>query len=198
MSTILAAPLTATRPRILEAALEVFTRSGYHAATIQEIRAASGASVGSIYHHFGGKEGLAAALYLEGLRDYQRSFTDVLEGTGDAERMVRAIVSNHLRWVAEKPDMAGYLMSSREAEVARVTERELKAMNREVIAVTREWIDREVRAGALRAMPTALYYALLIGPAQEFARQWVRNPDERTMGQARRQLPGAAWRAVRA
>jgi AcrR family transcriptional regulator len=33
------------------------------------VRELSGASTGSIYHHFGDKEGLAAALYIEAMRD---------------------------------------------------------------------------------------------------------------------------------
>jgi AcrR family transcriptional regulator len=190
---------TATRPQeILDAALLAFTTSGYHRASIEEIRELSGASVGSIYHHFGGKEALAAALYLDGLRDYQRSFLEVLEQGGGAEATVTAIVRNHLGWVAKHPKMAAYLMSSREVEVARATDAELRAMNRVVIDATREWVEREVLAGALRPLPTALYYALLIGPAQEFARQWVRRRDREAMRVAERELADAAWRAVRA
>jgi AcrR family transcriptional regulator len=53
---------------ILSAALECFTSRGFAATTVEEIRRRSGASIGSIYHHFGGKEGLAAELCVEGLR----------------------------------------------------------------------------------------------------------------------------------
>ena len=190
---------TATRPReILDAALDVFTQRGYHGATIEEIRAASGASIGSIYHHFAGKQELAAALYLDGLRDYQQAFLEVLEQGGDAEATVKAIVENHLRWVAEHPKMASYLMNSREVDVARATEPELRTMNRAVIDATREWVERGVIAGTLRALPTALYYALLIGPAQEFARQWLRRRDRKALTEAQDALGQAAWRAVRA
>jgi AcrR family transcriptional regulator len=195
---IATAPAGDRRGEILDAALDVFTKRGYQGATIEEIRGASGASTGSIYHHFGGKEELAADLYVQGLRHYQRSFLDVLDGGGGAEATVRAIVMNHLRWVEGNRDMARYLLSSREAEVVRGTDTELRAMNRSVIRATRAWIDREARAGALRALPTALYYALLIGPAQEFARQWVRTGDGDAMDDAQLHLPEAAWRAVRA
>ena len=59
------------RQVILDAALEAFAERGTAAATVDDVRRRSGASVGSIYHHFGDKEGLAAALYVEGLRSYQ-------------------------------------------------------------------------------------------------------------------------------
>src|SRR5919199_2136738 len=104
MSTVTAPahiPARGRRADILDAALLVFTRRGYHRATIEEIRAVSGASTGSIYHHFGGKEQLAAALYVEGLRDYQERFLAVLRAGAGAEATVRGIVTGHLRWVAD-------------------------------------------------------------------------------------------------
>ena len=195
-----ASPVRATgrRRAILDAALVVFTERGYHRASIEEIRERSGASIGSIYHHFGGKEQLAAALYVEGLRDYQQRFLRVLRAGGGAEATVRAIVANHLRWVADNPRLAAYLLSSREAEVSRASDRELHAMNREVIDATREWIGEEVAAGELRPLRTQLFYAVLIGPCQEFARQWVRRREREALEEAVVELGETAWRAVRA
>jgi AcrR family transcriptional regulator len=184
------------RRAILDAALHVFTERGYHRASIEEIRERSGASIGSIYHHFGGKEQLAAALYVDGLRDYHERFLRVLRDGGDAETTVRAIVANHLRWVADNPRMAAYLLSSREAEVSRATDHELRGMNRAVIDATREWIAEEVGAGRLRPLRTQLFYAVLIGPCQEFARQWVRRRDREALEEAIVELGETAWRAV--
>ena len=191
-------PARGRRADILDAALLVFTRHGYHRATIEEIRAVSGASTGSIYHHFGGKEELAAALYVEGLRDYQRRFLAVFDAEAGAEDTVKAIVENHLDWVADNPSMARYLLSSREAEVVRATEGELRAMNRAAIAATQGWVERAVDAGELRAMPTQLFYSVLIGPSQEFARRWLARRDREAFAVARSELAEAAWRAVRA
>jgi AcrR family transcriptional regulator len=191
----------ATRVRradILDAALECFTRSGFEGTTMEDIRAESGASIGSIYHHFGGKEQLAAALHLEGLADYQESFVRALSGSAAAERAVKGVVRNHLRWVARNPKLARFMLSGREPEVARASQESLVAMNQRLIEVTRAWIEREVAAGRLRPMPTRLYYAVLIGPAHEFARQWLSDPEPRAIEKAAPLLAEAAWRAVRA
>jgi AcrR family transcriptional regulator len=53
----------ATQRRILDAATEVFATRGFTAATMADVVAASGASVGSIYHHFGGKHELYLAIF---------------------------------------------------------------------------------------------------------------------------------------
>ncbi|MCW2615776.1 MAG: putative transcriptional regulator, TetR family [Frankiales bacterium] len=57
-----------TRGGLLAAAREVFTSSGFAEASIAEVVARAGASVGSLYHHFGGK----AELYLALFEDYQQ------------------------------------------------------------------------------------------------------------------------------
>ncbi|HXH82124.1 MAG TPA: helix-turn-helix domain-containing protein, partial [Candidatus Tectomicrobia bacterium] len=46
----------ATRERILEAALDVFARKGYHRASVADIVRASRTSKGAVYHHFPTKE----------------------------------------------------------------------------------------------------------------------------------------------
>ena len=43
---------TATRDRILQAALQVFAEKGYHRAVVDDIVRASETSKGAVYHHF--------------------------------------------------------------------------------------------------------------------------------------------------
>jgi AcrR family transcriptional regulator len=53
----------ATQQRILDAATEAFATRGFTAATMADVAAGSGASIGSIYHHFGGKSELFLAIF---------------------------------------------------------------------------------------------------------------------------------------
>ena len=55
----------ATRQALLAAAQQVFADRGYNDAGIAEIVERSGVSVGSLYHHYGGKAGLYLALWEE-------------------------------------------------------------------------------------------------------------------------------------
>ena len=54
-----------TRGGLLDAAREVFGGSGFAEASIADVVARAGASVGSLYHHFGGKSELFIALWQE-------------------------------------------------------------------------------------------------------------------------------------
>lgn len=51
----------AVQLRILDAALDTFIRCGYSEAKLADVVQAAGVSIGSIYHHFGGKEDLFEA-----------------------------------------------------------------------------------------------------------------------------------------
>ncbi|MER5649316.1 TetR/AcrR family transcriptional regulator [Streptosporangium sp. NPDC002524] len=80
-----------TRERLLAAALDLYEREGADGFTMTAVTAASGVSVGSLYHHFGSFDGLAAALYarcLSGLLDAVVAALAALppgEGTGPGE-----------------------------------------------------------------------------------------------------------------
>jgi AcrR family transcriptional regulator len=65
-----------TRQALLAGALEVFSKRGYEDASIAEIVERSGASVGSLYHHYGGKAGLFLVLW----EDHQRTQEEAAAG----------------------------------------------------------------------------------------------------------------------
>src|ERR1700689_2255317 len=54
-----------TQRALLDAAREVFTSRGFSDASIAEVVERAGSSVGSLYHHFGGKSELFVALWQE-------------------------------------------------------------------------------------------------------------------------------------
>jgi AcrR family transcriptional regulator len=184
------------RAAILRAALEVFGRNGYAAATVAEIRRLSGASTGSIYHHFGDKEGIAAALYLECLADYQAGFAAVLRADPPAEEGIRGLVGYHLKWVERNPDRARFLHQMRHAPFMAGAEEDVGRLNREFAGAVMGWTARQVEAGALRPLPRDLFIAVLLGPCQEYVRQRLAGLKTVSPAQAARELATVAWRSL--
>jgi AcrR family transcriptional regulator len=193
-----AAASSARRAELLEAALRCFVEKGYASATIEEIRLAAGASIGSLYHHFSSKEDLAAALYVEGLADYQAGLMAVLDSHPHAEDGVKAAVGYHVRWTVGHADLARFLFTVREPDVAGPRAEELKALNREFFGTARAWLVPHVESGIIRRLPFDLYYALWIGPAQELARNFVFGRVRTAWRTAAAVLGDAAWRSLRA
>ena len=74
----------ATQQRILDAATEVFATSGFTAATMADVVAGSGASIGSIYHHFGGKSELFLAIFEQMAAAVDRRIDATMRHAGDS------------------------------------------------------------------------------------------------------------------
>ncbi len=184
--------MTDRKQEILDAALRGFAEKGLAGTTVEEVRTRSGASVGSIYHHFGDKQGIAAALYVAILRDYQEGLLAVLERAGDARDTVEELVRHHLRWVAADRDRARFLLGARPPRAVD----EIRGLNRRAFSATARWLDEQVAAGRIRPIPFDLFYAVLIGPAQEFCRHWLEGRLRTSMRTAERELAAAAWGAL--
>lgn len=75
-----------TREALLSAARDVFLTKGYGEATVADIVEVSGISVGSLYHHFGGKPGLFLALWERFMRSQEERThraAKAADGTGE-------------------------------------------------------------------------------------------------------------------
>jgi AcrR family transcriptional regulator len=174
---------------ILEAALESFDATGTTA--IEEVRRRSGASIGSIYHHFGGKDGIAAALYVEILCEFQAGVVRALERARGGEDGVKALVRYHLRWVERNPVRARFLLQSGAARVA--AGEELKALNAHLADAVGGWLERQP---SVRPLGSEVFYAVVFGPSQELSRAWLAGRT-RSLRKLEDELAEAAWRAVR-
>ncbi|MGW8393565.1 TetR/AcrR family transcriptional regulator [Pseudoduganella sp. HUAS MS19] len=180
---------------ILSSALAVFSEQGIEATSIEDIRQRSQASVGSIYHHFGNKEGIAAALFAQGLDNYWQQIKDNVARASNAEFAIHAIVSTHLHWIVEQPDMARFLFARRQAVSAEHDDaiRQRTASHfREVFEKLKPWFKQ----GVLRRLPVELYGPLLLGPSQELARNWLGGRIAFDPLSAIDELSSAAWRTL--
>jgi len=158
----------ATRRAILKAALECFADKGFAETTLDDVRKRSGISIGSIYHHFGSKEQIGGALYLEGLRDYQQSITSALRQSSEARSAIRGIAVSHLEWVRINPAWSEYLFENRSTRfVARLNCRSSDSSESRF----GEWTSLlDERRGEILRLPLDVTITILIGAAQQFAR----------------------------
>src|SRR5215472_10706088 len=188
---------TDTRRRdILNAALALFLARGVSQTTVDDIRARSGASVGSLYHHFaGGKDDIAAALYLETIAEYQAGFLAELRKHRQAARGITATVLYHLRWVESHRDAACFLFNYGDLELRSRTDDALARLIARLVAEVHNWAS-DVGAAQLTDLPLDVATALWIGPAQQFARRWLAGANTTSIHRAGRLLADAASAAL--
>lgn len=199
----------ARRRQILDAALELFLESGVAGCRVEDLFERSGASVGSLYHHFGSKPGVAAALYLEILGKFHDDFLAELDRHRRARAGIKAMVGHHLTWVAANPKRAAYLFQCLEPEVFAICREQGDQMTRTYFAKCLEWLDGKAASGEIRRLSPLEYYVLWMGPTLELTRAWLMNaegkftwmsPEQRrpdALLGSEKTLADAAWEALR-
>lgn len=185
------------RKEIVMAALACFNEFGYSETSIQSICLRAVASTGSIYHHFGSKEQLAREVYLEGIRDYQAGFLKAIEDKEVASEGIFAIIAYHLKWVEENLAWAHYLFQMRHEDFMIRGEIVFNQINEEFFGRIARWFRKHISMGSIHRMPSDLYLPILMGPCQEFAKNYISKRTLTPIDAAVQELASAAWNALK-
>jgi 3,4-dihydroxy 2-butanone 4-phosphate synthase/GTP cyclohydrolase II len=185
------------RRQILDAALRCFNRAGLAETKMGDICTEAGVSTGSVYHHFAGKDQLAAALYLEGSRDYQQGLLAELQRHATAERGIRAMVAHHIDWVVRHPDWARFLSQHRQSELLGAVQPELDVMSRSFHGEVAAWLLPFIERGEVARLPRDLFTPVAMGPTLEYMGRWLTGGEQGDPRRATQVLATAAWNAVR-
>ncbi|NAS20420.1 TetR family transcriptional regulator [Herbidospora sp. NEAU-GS84] len=182
----------ATIRRLLDTALEAFTDDDF---TLRAVTSRSGVSTGSLYHHFGSFDGLAAALYSECMDDLLTGLIEAVERAEGTEEGVRAIVRAYLAFARDETARARFIHAAPfvEPHAAAVAARKAPRMDR-----LTAWFAPRVAAGEIADLPPALIEMLLIGPLAETTRRVLAGAPGLDLDEAAAALPGPIWRSLRA
>ncbi|GAA1001870.1 TetR/AcrR family transcriptional regulator [Acrocarpospora macrocephala] len=178
--------------RLLDTALTAFTEGDF---TLRGVTTRSGVSVGSLYHHFGSFDGLAAALYTECMALLLDALIDALERTRTPRTGVRAIVRAYLAFAGTNPARARFIHAAPNTagHAAAIAERKAPQIDRLVA-----WLRPHIAAGTVADLPIPLIEMLLIGPLAEVTRRWLAGVPGIDLAEAARVLPEPIWRSLQA
>ncbi|OAA19789.1 transcriptional regulator [Frankia sp. EI5c] len=186
-----------TVERLLTAAFDVYAARGAEGFTVTAVTAASGVSLGSLYHHFGTFDGLAAALYSRCLTRLLDRLVAAVEEADGAPAGIRAAVTAYLGFVADEPTAARVIHLSgfapRTPEQAAFLAPAKAARMERLLA----WLRPHTSAGRIVDLPDALIEMLLVGPPAELARRWLAGPAGLALTTAAELLPERVWQSLR-
>ena len=94
-----------TRERLLAAAREVFVERGYRGASIYAIAERAGHTIGALYAHFGGKEGLLLELIDRHFSEQVAELSARLHADADAKASVATGSAFWLDFLERDPDL---------------------------------------------------------------------------------------------
>jgi TetR/AcrR family transcriptional regulator, regulator of cefoperazone and chloramphenicol sensitivity len=134
------------REAIVRAAFRVFGEGGIEATSLREVARAAGVSPALVVHHFGGKDGLVAAVDEAALREFGDAYRSGEDGAaGEGRDLLRERAAQTARVMAEMPDVCRHLGRALvEGTMGSA------ALFRAMIGAGRDEIDSLAEQGALR------------------------------------------------
>jgi AcrR family transcriptional regulator len=187
-----------TRQVLLDAARQVFAERGFSQTSIADVVERAGSSVGSLYHHFGGKSELFLALWQEHQRTQEQAASRAVArlrkaGVTDTTELFCVGARAYMEGSWLRRDLALLFFSGDGPPEFEVAKRRRGS----------EWAARnDVLLGLSDSPRDRLYAAMLTSLVGEGARQVASAPNRRhahetieaVLEYARRLLAGGPWR----
>ena len=102
--------------RILSAALDLFVERGFHNVSVHDVQRESQVSIGSIYKHFGGKEGIAKALYYHLLNEFEEMMNQVMEEDLSNRERCNRIIALLFEYTESRRNIIEYMLHAKHRE----------------------------------------------------------------------------------
>ena len=162
---------------LLDAAVRVFARKGYHAARVGDIAEEAGVAYGLLYHYFDSKEDVLRSVFRETWRALIETIKSVEEDEDQPREQLRKVAEILLRSWRREPDLVRVLV----LEVTR--SQHLAEEMDEIVAsfaAIQEIVERGQADGSIRAdLDARLASYVFYGAIDELLTGWVlgRLPD---------------------
>ena len=159
------------RRLLLDAAVRVFARKGYHTCRVGDIAEEAGVAHGLLYHYFASKEEVLETVFRENWSDLLEAVKAVEESGEPAREQLRQVAAILLRSWRRDPDLVRVLVR----EVARSPQVQLRVAE---IGEAFQAIERIVRrgqeAGEFRSdLDPRLAAVIFYGALEEILTGWV-------------------------
>src|SRR6476469_1564488 len=185
-------PASARREQILDVAVQVFARNGYHGASMNDVADAAGVTKPVLYQHFDSKQDLYLALLDEVGRRLLTAIAKATAGATSGKTQTELGFKAYFRWVAEDHDAFLLLFGTgaRRDEEFNDAVRKLTAQVAEAI---KPLITADIDAEHQRTLAHGL-----VGLAEGVSRRLVDIGDAFDPVLIGRQVSDLAWAGLRA
>jgi AcrR family transcriptional regulator len=186
-------PRDQRRAQLLDAAKEVFTSKGYHAAAMDDIAEAAGVSKPVLYQHFPSKLDLYLALLDSSCERLVEIVTGALASTDHNADRVVATMGAFYEFVSSSAGEFRFVFESDLTGDGRVQQR-LWRVNDEIADAIAAVISEDT---ALPGAESKLLAISLVGIAQVSARYWVSGDSAKIpLAEAKQLVSSLAWRGI--
>jgi len=155
-------PPNKTQAQVLSATLSLFTTKGYFNTSVHDIARESGVSIGSIYHHFKDKEGVASALYNNILDRMDSELSLIIKSHTSAHDRCHAVIELLFNITEQEPDIMEFMLYSKHREFL---PNEPPVCSSKPFELMREMVKEGMVSGEIRVMDIMVASTCLFGGA---------------------------------
>ena len=135
---------------ILEAALTLFTATGFHGTSTAAIARQANVATGTLFHHFASKEELISALYMEVKKEFAQALTENNDSVPQSQ-LLATIWTNGIHWLVQHPEkMAFILLCSHSLYFDKQAQLEIWM---EVLGFFTQLLTTGIREGRIKDLP---------------------------------------------
>jgi len=161
------------RQRILDAAVRVFAKKGYHGAKVAEIAKRAGIADGTVYLYFRNKEDILVSLFDEVMERHIAQARVELKGAKGAAAKLRLVAQHHLKLFSGNRDLA-VVFQVELRQSTKFLERFTASWLQDYFGVLQDVIAQGQREGSIRAdLPKKLATKALFGILDEMVTSWT-------------------------
>jgi len=162
----------ATRERVLEAALGVFSEKGFHVATMDEVAERAGVGKGTLYRHFANKETLFNELVRQRLEELEGKARAILDGQDDVLTMITKYVRAYFEFFDHNQQLYRLIVQERLDVGVQVQDLYLKQVKRRIPVLKRKVFEAG-RAGLLKPLDFETVFYGVMGFIHGIIQKWL-------------------------
>lgn len=102
--------------RIMTAGLNLFVENGYHNVSVHDVQKLANVSIGSIYKHYGGKEGIAKDLYYHLLKELEQLVDGIIDSQADTKKCCEEIITRLFQHTESHRNIISFVFNAKHRE----------------------------------------------------------------------------------
>jgi TetR/AcrR family transcriptional regulator, repressor of fatR-cypB operon len=102
--------------RIMTSALDLFVERGFHNVSVHDVQRRANVSIGSIYNHFGSKEGLAKSLYYHLVKEFEEMVEDIIDEDLSIRERCNRLIWQLLEYTETRRNIVAFMLHAKHRE----------------------------------------------------------------------------------
>lgn len=181
------------KQQVMEVALNLFSERGYFNTSIPDLVKASGVSTGSIYHHFGDKEGVAKALFDSIVERLEKALEEICKEHSTTKAQCRAIIEMLYNITEREPELMKFMLHAKHKEFL-PEQKPICSSN--PFRMMRSLVTEGMKTGEVRKMDETVAAAAVFGAAIRLIQMRLDGVVEQPLFTHLEETWDCAWRSI--